>query len=507
MSRPKSRSGESTEVFARQGGFASAGGKFIKSTTEFINRLLGGEDGRRPGEGFYSKGFLTFIFLPQAGCPWLLGRVCGTALLLLRAVAGLCFALTGLAHGATAKSLVLPAQTVIHHFDLKTQQVVVLGFDAALQNGGWGTAGQESAVLLVTLDGRPFSQVVVTHTRPMPQRVLLGQLAKGPHRVVLQIDKNLSRNQGGVVVSSLAHQLLAAGSPDEKAALSAPFLQIENWRTQSDLPVLLAWRNHGAELSYEVIFTNEDGGTGRFPGLLMGMYGRMVDTERALWQQGGGWYFQGSNHSTRPAEVKAGERPTLSVCTDNGMFCPLSPSMLLRLSLPPVAAPEGPLERLLDIHPWITRLMTEEALREKDSSGKPKTLLPHDTAKAVLGHPLGYLYLDLGCEGPPGGKVGAVARLADGKVYKSLNVSGLWVNASQLASGCGGVMRKVIKLPMGVNREDIAALGVVNVSKVAVTGIIRRALLLDENFRPVFLPPAKVGQAIVPAGETVWLGQ
>ena len=42
MDRPKSQSVENTEVFARQGGLAPAGGEFIKSTTDFINRPFEG---------------------------------------------------------------------------------------------------------------------------------------------------------------------------------------------------------------------------------------------------------------------------------------------------------------------------------------------------------------------------------------------------------------------------------------------------------------------------------
>ena len=38
MSRPKNRSVENTEVFARQGGFAPDGGELIKSRRDFINR-------------------------------------------------------------------------------------------------------------------------------------------------------------------------------------------------------------------------------------------------------------------------------------------------------------------------------------------------------------------------------------------------------------------------------------------------------------------------------------
>src|SRR5262249_38895436 len=148
----------------------------------------------------------------------------------------------------------------------------------------------------------------------------------------------------------------------------------------SDTPLLLYSESSGAaggiRHRFTCIFSNEDGGTGVLPPLLMARYGRTTDIEwvSAVTVRGKGdaseEVFQSEGHGTRAFHgVHAGRHPVLLRSTDNNNFSddvPARDPCQLRISLAPLGFDgAGPRERMMDSNPWTWWIANAEMRRER----------------------------------------------------------------------------------------------------------------------------------------------
>lgn len=261
---------------------------------------------------------------------------------------------------------------------------VEITLSARVAGASFRQAGAESATALVRVDGEADSHVVLygggeeTLYRALSTR----RLAPGAHEVRVELDAGKSRAAGAQVHVT---RLALAASPDAQVA-RAPILigrdGLDNART--DVPLGMYAEREAGGTRYTVIWSNEDGGTGVLPSLLLSGYGRVVDIEWVYQIADGAappaGKIQGAGHGTEPfAGTAVGERPVLLTATSNNNMQswqrPLAPQdpQVLVFSLPLEPPPAGGLrELLLDRHPAWVRASNDELQREhglKDAPG------------------------------------------------------------------------------------------------------------------------------------------
>ncbi len=235
----------------------------------------------------------------------------------------------------------------------------------------WGDAGAESVTLAIELDGVPVRHTVwAMGDTPVRQAVQLGALSAGPHVVALRWDAASSRARNARVE---LHALTLRPHPEPLLARHAPIFLGREDSSTNDLPVLTyAVRTSPRQLKYFVIYTNEDGGSGKNPLHLMLQSGRLVDIEWTLEVDlddsgaASAIRYQGASHRVHPFRGSfEGTHPILRVATINGLFSDDSAPSAFRFQ-PSVRAfdERAPPEGWLDAEPWIYQLWEAEGLRE-----------------------------------------------------------------------------------------------------------------------------------------------
>lgn len=256
--------------------------------------------------------------------------------------------------------------------DLEREGEAVLSLTGATRGVAWGTAGAESVVLTWTIDDKRVRHQVWTEGAPELATVGVGHLAAGAHSIKLSLDPGLNRSS---TAELRIDALSLAPAPDQELARYAPVLIGRDDSHYTDLPAFLfARRLPDGTLTYQVAYTNEDGGTGVNPRLQVARWGRLADLEWALEvtrdPQGTvtGRSFQGALHLGLPFNGPLeGDKALLRVATMNGVFADDGKPGAFKLS-PPVfeftPQPWQPREAVMDQHPWLHRLMEQEAIRE-----------------------------------------------------------------------------------------------------------------------------------------------
>ncbi len=272
------------------------------------------------------------------------------------------------------------------------------------EDADWADAARPSVVLTLGVDGQPSGDLVVTG-RERPFRELIGPIGEGRHRWTLRWHKTASpQPRGKVTVREVRitpdRSGLAAHAPRIFGRLAADKQRAV--MATSDVPLLLLGRATGEDFEYTAVFSNEDGGTGLLPSLLMRQYGRTSDIERVCRVQGSRCEFQGANHKTREyGGSLEGAHPLLRVATDNNNFTDAigDASRGLRFSLAPQPFPEqGPRGRVLDREGWISAIANAEMQREVTELmgfiGKRKIESPGDAATLALSDLRNYIGIE-----------------------------------------------------------------------------------------------------------------
>lgn len=283
-------------------------------------------------------------------------------------------------------------------------------FEALLStsDADWARQEHPSVVLTLEVDGLENGDLVVTGPE-RPYRELVGPLAPGRHQWWLRWHKCASPQARGAVTARTVRI-----TPERSAlAVHAPriFGRLASDKQRavmatSDVPLLLLGRANGEELEYTLVFSNEDGGTGLLPALLMRQYGRTSDIERVCSVKGSRRSFQGANHVTREFRgTLEGAHPLLRVATDNNNFSDDlgDRSLGLRFALAPQPFPErGPRDRVLEREGWIAAIANAEMGREVTELigliGKRKMESPGDAATVTLSDLRNYIAFEVHVE-------------------------------------------------------------------------------------------------------------
>ncbi|MDP9242138.1 MAG: hypothetical protein M3O84_03070, partial [Actinomycetota bacterium] len=275
----------------------------------------------------------------------------------------------------------------------------------------WGTAGAESAVVGISVDGRYQSDLVIPSATPLARTVALGSLSAGTHRLRVRFETDRSSaGASSATLSLMSVRVVSPGDAGYVAMAHAPILYGRDLakdggtfaNATTDTP-LLAWHEESAAstpgetvLEYSVVWSNEDGGTS--PPALMARWGRTTDIEWIYRVEvdangdtvSGTGVFQGKNHATRPFNgTTEGGHPILETCTSNNNVCDskVADPMRFALDTEQTRAPTRARESLMDANPWTYPIMAAEMLRE----GQVES--PSDPATPALGDQRTYLYL------------------------------------------------------------------------------------------------------------------
>lgn len=273
-----------------------------------------------------------------------------------------------------------------HRFSVPTAGEGVATITAGCERCDWAVSGQEAVLARVILDGTYSQHLLISRgAAPVPYRILLGPLAAGEHRLVIERDEQRSaRNAGDMKIERVEVRAYAPGTPEHEWLAEAPFIHARPGTVErfSDLPIH-AWAERapapGVGFRYSIIFSHEDGGTPT--DRLMATWGRTTDvefvygTERTpdgvLHQE-----IQARNHDILPfAGTRLGAHPLLWVSTENNMVSDTGPADAVRFGLAPefVTLDNVAREVVMDRSPWTYALMSAELRREGriDPAGRP----------------------------------------------------------------------------------------------------------------------------------------
>ncbi len=399
-----------------------------------------------------------------------------------------------------------PTGTQLLPFDVASPGEGVATLSMATVGSDWGTVGAESVVVTYDLDGTPLGQLVLYGGEAATDyRVLLGPLTAGSHVLGLHAEKNLSPASKAPVSVLAAADVEAIAPPDPRYDFTrfAPILlgidQDLNpvsagggphlGNAVSDVPLIVyAKAIPGAGLTtyrYTLIWSNEDGGTGLFPDLLIARFGRTTDIEGiaevdvstmgALLDVR--FRPDESGSLTTFAGTYRDGHPILRTATANGLIQDDGASTLT-FGLPPFEYDDAGLPRELgmDLDPISYEIMAKEVVREfkTESVGNP--------ASKKLSDLRNYLYVDYDINVDVGGPVlRGVAVIGGVSYYSDHNLSFTPALNPRVSEGVG---RTSIEIPPGTEIGDIEQFGMQGVGTMSGTLASARAFLLDTDYLP-----------------------
>jgi hypothetical protein len=273
------------------------------------------------------------------------------------------------------------------------------------------------------------------------------------------------------VLLASALEEVSPTNPQYLAYTYAPVLYGRSTSALHDVPMLIyaavSPASGGAHvLSYVVVFSHEDGGTGYLPFLEWGTWGRMTDIDNAIsftvsaaGSVSGAQYLWGGepigfpDSQTSPREVDRpftgvwwGKHPVLRDATGNNQFADFGTTPF-RFQLAPVAAPApgGVREAAMDANPFTYEVMADEVARwYTDLSTSPSSPDPGQAEQ--------YAIVDMDTAGRGVSSVAVDVRLSG---------SDQWFR-SDLGWGYPlvgtGHVRTVVKLPVGWGSTSITGL-------------------------------------------------
>jgi hypothetical protein len=371
---------------------------------------------------------------------------------------------------------------------------------------GWDLLETESVVLGYDVDGVPTGTIVVYGGSAVTDyRILLGALAPGEHVLGLRHEKKLSpaKKSPVSITASPSVESIPSGDPryhftrfapillgidtdlNEVSAGSGPHLG----NAVSDVPVIVYVKaTAGVGLTtyrYTMIWSNEDGGTGLFPDLLIARFGRTTDIETIVEVDVSD---MGSLLAVRfrPDEsgsldpfggVFQGTHPVVRTATANGLIADDGESTL-RFALPPLAFDDAGLPRELgmDLDPISYVLMAVEMVRED------KIESPGSATTKKLSDLRNYLYVDYDIDVSVGGQVlRGVAVVGGISYYSDHDQSFSPALNPRVAEGIG---RLAIEVPPGTAIGDIEQYGMQGIGTMSGTLFSADAFMLDAGYLP-----------------------
>jgi hypothetical protein len=380
-------------------------------------------------------------------------------------------------------------------------------FTVAAPGVSWARAGDESAVVSLSVDGRYVTDLVVPAADPTPRSLALGAVRAGHHRLTMRFAADRSADPARRVTLTGTAITTANDVASRHAPIvigrTLPELGDVNQNARTDTP-LIAWHEERAAttpghriLEYSVVWSNEDGGTDT--PALMSRWGRTTDIEwiyrvevdAAGNRVAGTGVYQAPDHQTLAfAGTYEGDHPILQTCTSNNNMCDTVPpdaTMRFFLDTSQTRPADRARELLMDRNPWTYPITAAEMLRE----GKIES--PSDPDTIAVGDERTYLFLELkkqtgaatGTGAAPGVSAGIRLKSDPAKLYRSDHS----VPTSSIARDDPAAT--TIELPAGTTGADIASIEAIrqpmgagdNGAPATVTSI-NRAFFLDEDYLP-----------------------
>lgn len=383
-----------------------------------------------------------------------------------------------------------PAQT---RFDTTVRAEALATITVTCGMCAWDIPGREAVVLSLSLDDRYLQHLPIVRTGRADYQVMLGRVEPGRHTLRWTEDAELTaaalKGAARAVVESITVNQIEEGVSQYAALSFAPivYARPNTVGRFTDVPVFMWYEieptARGTRYRYSVIFTNEDGGTPA--DRLMATWGRTTDIEYLysveIDRQGSilADDIQGPDHEILAFNGRReGRHPLLWVVTDNNMVLPDGPTRV-RYAPAPVPFPLHGVSReaVMDAHPWVYAVMSQELAREgKIVASAPPRL-------GTIPDPRRFVYFE-GC-----------GELADKALTVALRVGSEWVSSDRgvteyriVRDGC---YRGAIPLPEAATIDDVRALrvqvfareGKTNAAPAMVTSI-NTVFALDHRFEP-----------------------
>jgi hypothetical protein len=379
----------------------------------------------------------------------------------------------------------------------------------------WQRVGDESAVASISVDGTYETDLLVPGSDPLHRQLQLGDLGAGSHELTISFNSAHSApgsqqiDLAGIHPSTvgtdaanyvaLAHSpilygrsLASYGGPMQNSWTDAPLV---SWHYATTNP------DGTTSLEYQIVWSNEDGGTDTEPPSEQARWGRMTDIEWiyrvTVDAQGhtipGTETFQAPSHTTTVfAGAHEGQHPVLQTCTDNNNVCDTLSDAQMRFFLsavPTMDASTQAREQIMDMFPWTYAVMGKEMIREfhTEAVGNPDT--------AELGDARNYLYvvIDKTTSSTANGHspwvgVSVGVRLnGSPRIYRSDH------NIPAYSLQRDGLDATDVELPPGTTMDDIASIEVIRFPTsvradpgyTATITAMTRAYLLDRTYMPI----------------------
>jgi hypothetical protein len=395
-------------------------------------------------------------------------------------------------------------QTVPFSVASAGEGVATLTFSAS--DADWGTLDAESVVVGVDVDGTHVGTIVVYGgAAPTPYRIMLGALGGGTHVLGLRHEKKLSPAATSPVSLLAAPSVEAIAAPDTRYDFTrfAPILlgidtdlNPQNGvagpvrgNAASDVPLIIySTAVPGSGLTtyrYTMIWSNEDGGTGQYPDVLIARWGRTTDIEGILEvdvSDSGDLLeirFRPDESGTLATFAGAfqGTHPIIRTSTANGLIADNGASTL-QFAIPPLDYDDTNLPREggmdLDLNSYI--VMSKEMVRE----GKTEPV--GNPASKKLSDLRDYLYLDYNIDVSASGQVlRGIAVVGGVTYYSDHNQSFTLALNPRFPAGIG---RTAIELPPGTQLADIQQYGLQGVGTMSGTLSSADAFLEGTDYLP-----------------------
>ena len=326
---------------------------------------------------------------------------------------------------------------------------------------------------------------------------------------------------GGTPIAKLLASALIVVSPDNPQYLAYAYAPVMYGRSTSalhDTPLLMygnvqAERGGGHQISYVVVWSHEDAGTGFLPFVEWGRWGRMTDIEQVinltvapdgqvpkaqyLWGGEPATGFPDSQSALEEKNVRFtgawwGHHPVLRDATGNNDMSDHGTTRF-RFQLAPVAAPAtGQLrDSVMDANPWTYKVMAEEVARwYADGSTNPASPQP--------GQPGQYAIIDMTTSGRGVSSVAVDLRLSG---YPQWFRSDLGWGFPLVGAGH---VRTVVKLPIGWSKTKVTAVQVAVEPPAAAQTVVVRSLRIERfneaTVQRVAAPAPKVVPEVLHVG-------
>lgn len=425
---------------------------------------------------------------------------------MLLAVAALALAIAGAGcagaatatPGQAAEETPLVGKTIFRQaIDVSDDGQVVLSLRAHAPGASWAKPGAEAATVSVHVDGAYRADVVLFRGEtPHTYDVHLGRLSKGSHTLEIRLEAGKSARQAKVaVVDETTLHIYTVADPLYRVLAHAPILYGREDARSTDTPMFMYYETSGMPelqtIQYTFIFSNEDGGTAA--DALMARWGRLTDIEyeyRVTLDHTGKAVrgeFQDREHGDTLFTGKTDDQqPLLKVVTLNNLVADTGTSSYRFALAPREALTAGSREEMMDLHPWMYRVMAEEWERE----GQKQTEKVADVQTRAVSDPRNYLYIEFRSGPEPGlvcdAKLALAARLRGSDVWYSSDHG----EDSLRIQNLKGWRRSAIELPAGSTADQVDALrfsvypGKQQPGCALVVRDVRKVFMLDESYTP-----------------------